>query len=134
VGQADYRSLTRVFDMESVVAAHRATSSADEGDHDPPALSSRGRRITITISVDAATQPSDTRAALFTLHSDFFERLAKNERRQYVVAIIPLRRYDGQALGYMWRKTLSRSGDVERMYSLSDARQQVLVEASMGAG
>lgn len=129
------RALTRVFVVETIARAHRANEQRGEWKeitihlHFPRVA----RRITVTISVDSVTNLPQARR-LFVLHSDFLDRVAKNERKTFVIAMIPLARRDG-AQGLMcWGNQYREPGDVAGMFPLSAGTENtVIVEASTGA-
>lgn len=125
------RTLQRIFELESVVPVHRISPQSEWLEITANIKFVRAiENVQMAVRVDANTNIPHAHER-FVLQGESYARAVADERKHFVLAIVPLKRYDGKALGYQcWGSRVRESGDVDRMRSLSaGTRNTVEIQA-----
>ena len=128
------RAMRRILILEGVVPVHRTSPQREWLE-----ITARIRFVRavqnaqLVVRVDANTNVEHAREE-FVLRNESCGHVATDERRQIVIAIVPLKRYDEQPLGYQcWGDRFRESGDVDGMYTLfAGTRSTVEIQARGG--
>jgi hypothetical protein len=125
--RGNLRSSQRLMVLERVVPAYRTSLEREWLEITAWIKFVRTvENVHLIVRVDANMNMTHAREQ-FVLRNESYGRVAADESKQFVVAIVPLKRHDGEPLGYQcWGDHFRESGDTERMRTLSAGTRNIV--------